>query len=114
MSAIDETDQIAAAIAEHLPLTDAVIRVRYKATEEQHRRVDHAALHRLLADAGIHKLYGGLQWEAVRESRARVEGFDESLAPLSAVDLWLAANTVDDAQAASLRVLLAGYLEAEA
>ncbi len=111
---LDETDAIAAAIAERFPLADAVVRIRYAATEAQHRRVDQAALHRLLEDAGIHRLHGGLQWIPVRESRARVQGFTEALPPLAAVDLWLAANAVDEAQAGSLRALLAGYLEAEA
>jgi len=110
-SVLDETDRIAAAIAEHLPLADAVVRVRYRATEQQHRRVDHAALQRLVMDAGAHRLYGGVAWEPVRETRTRAAGMDESLPPLAAVDLWLAANTVDDGQAAALRALLAGWLE---
>jgi len=107
----DETDWIAVAIGQELPLTDAVVRVRYRATEEQHRRVDHAALQRLVMDAGAHRLYGGVAWEPVRETRTRASGLDESLPPLAAVDLWLAANTVDDGQAAALRALLAGWLE---
>jgi DNA repair protein SbcD/Mre11 len=109
---LDDTDYIAAMIASKFPLTDAVIRIRYKATEEQHRRVDHAAFTRLLDDAGIHRLYGGIRWDPVRDTRARVEGFDESLDPMSAVDLWLAANTVDEPQAGALRALLGGYLGA--
>jgi len=111
LSGIDETDLIAAAIAAKFPLTDAVVRVRYRATEEQHRRVDHAALQRLVMDAGAHRLYGGVSWEPVRETRTRAAGLDESLPPLAAVDLWLAANTVDDGQAAALRALLGGWLE---
>jgi exonuclease SbcD len=114
LTSLDETDLIAAAIATEFPLTDAVVRVRYKATEAQHRRVDQAALLRLLDDAGIHRLYGGLAWQPVREQRVRAEGLDEGLPPLVAVDLWLVANTVDGAQAEALRALLAGYLEAVA
>lgn len=105
-----DTGAITAALSHNFPLTDAVLRVRYTATEEQHRRIDHAALHRLLDDAGIHKLYGGLQWLPVRETRARVAGMDESLPPMAAVDLWLTENTVDEGQARGLRELLGGWL----
>ncbi len=75
----DETDLIAAAIAEAFPLTDAVVRVRYRASEEQHRRVDQAALLRLLDDAGVHRVFGGLQWVPVCETRVRVAGVYEDV-----------------------------------
>ena len=108
LASLDETDRTAAAIAERLPLAGAVVRVRYRASEEQHRRVDHGALMRLLEDAGAHKVYGGIQWLPVRASRARVAGVDESLAPLAALDLWLGAQNgaVSAEAAAGLRGLL--------
>jgi hypothetical protein len=107
---LDETDQLAAAIAERLPLDGAVLRVRYTATEQQHRRIDQAALLKLIADAGVHKLYGGLQWIPVREQRARAEGLDESLGPIEALEMWLRAEQVGDPEAGLVRELLRGWL----
>lgn len=107
---LDPTDRIDAAIATHFPLTGAVCRIRYTATEDQHRRVDHAALLRLLDDAGIHKLYGGIQWLPVRETRARVTGLDEQTDPLAAVGAWCAENSVAEGQAGALAELLAGWM----
>ena len=112
--ALDPTDALAAAIAASFPLTDTVARVRYRASEEQHRRVDHQALERLIADAGAHKLYGGIQWEPVREQQARAEGLDESLGPQDALALWLEAQSLNGAQGAALQALLGEWLEAEA
>lgn len=111
---VDETDLIAAEIVAqgNGQLEGAAIRVRYKATEAQHRRVDHAALLRLLDDAGVHKLYGGLAWEPVREQQTRVAGMDETLAPLAALDLWLAAEEIGEPQAAALRALLGEWVKA--
>lgn len=112
---LDETDIIAAAIAaEVFNLPDAVVRVKYRATEEQHRRIDHAALEGFLAEAGAHRLYGGIDWDPVRTTRARQEGLDESIEPLAAVGMWIDANSVDDAPGRALRDLTAGYLEAVA
>lgn len=105
----DETATIAATVCE--PLTDAVVRITYRATEEQHRRVDHAALTGLLHDAGVHKAYGGIHWDPVRETRARVEGVDEQLAPIDAVTAWCRANEVDDAPTLALEQLTTTYLE---
>lgn len=110
---MDETDYIAALITEELPLTDAVVRVSYRATEEQHRRVDAAALTGFLDEAGVHKLYGGIKWEPVKGARARVEGMDEQLDPLAAVDAWCKANDVDDTPGLQLARLTTSYLEGE-
>src|ERR1019366_3145593 len=109
LGATDETDAIASSIAAEFPLADAVVRVRYRASEEQHRRVDQPALLRLLEDAGIHRLYGGLVWEPVRENRTRAEGLDESLPPLDSVALWMTAAGEDDG--GLLMALTAAYLE---
>ena len=111
LGSLDETDAIASSIAAEFPLTDAVVRVRYRATEEQHHRVDQSALLRLLDDAGIHRLYGGLAWEPVRENRTRAAGVDETLAPLDAVGLWLEAQSMNGAEGDALKTLTAAYLE---
>jgi exonuclease SbcD len=113
--AIDETDVIGAAIAEQLPLTDAVLRIRYRATEEQARRVDVAALKGFCMDAGAHRVYQ-VTPEIVRAQRARVAGVDESLAPQAALDVWIRENlaTEDGGEITGdkLRVLLRDYSEA--
>lgn len=113
-AALDETDLLVAAIAEHFPLEGAVLRVSYTATEEQHRRIDHQEVKALIEECGVHKLYGGLQWLPVRETRARVAGVDEQLEPLAAVDAWCGANDVDDESYLALGSLTRGYLEAAA
>ena len=111
-ASLDETDILAAEIVAQGNglLRDAVVRVRYRATEEQHRRVDQPALLRLLEDAGVHRIYGGLQWLPVRESRTRSADLDETLAPLDSVALWMTAAGEDDG--GLLMALTAAYLEA--
>ena len=103
---LDETDELAAAIAEHFPLTDAVVRLRYRATEEQHRRIDTAAVKKLIMDAGAHRIYQ-VAPEIVREDRARVAGVDENLAPEAALEAWCAANEIGGKMRADLAELLA-------
>ena len=114
---LDETDLIASTIAEHFPFTDAVVRVRYRCTAEQARRVDAAALRTLLADAGVWKVYS-IQADVVRGDRARVEGVDESMDELDALEAWITANfqsmpaVRDQARRVdALRDLTASFLE---
>lgn len=107
----DVTDVIALVISAELPLDGAVVRVKYRAAEEDHRRVDQPALLRLLEDAGVHRVYGGIQWEPVRQTRARIEGVDESVSPQAALELWLTANEIPDGE--PLKGLLDRYLVEE-
>lgn len=89
----------------------AIVKVRYRATAEQARRIDHAEIRQALVDAGAHKVYA-IEATIEREARARVEGLDESVGPMDAVDAWLAANPEPvDGQANAIRVRTAGYLE---
>ena len=99
------TDILSVSIAEHFPLTDAVVRLRYRCTEEQQRRIDLPAIKKLLADAGVHKLYQ-VAPEIVREDRARVAGVDENLSPQEALRAWVLANGLSEDQAARLRELM--------
>lgn len=108
---IDETDAIAARISDKLPLTDAVVRIRYRATDEQHRRVDAAALKGFCLDAGAHKVFQIVP-EIVRASRARVEGVDETLDERTALDSWCTANTLDELQRRSAHALLDRLMQA--
>jgi exonuclease SbcD len=89
-------------------VTDAVVRVRYRATEEQARRVDHAAIARALMDAGAWKVFA-IQPTILRENRARIEGATEDLAPLAALGLWMDANEITERE--PLAELTARYLE---
>lgn len=96
--------------ASYYNIDDAVVRLKYRASEEQARRIDHPALIRSLYDAGAHKVF--IQPEIVRAQRARVDGVDESLAPMTALDLWLEAEHASEPQRRSLRALAGAYLEA--
>lgn len=87
---------------------DAVVRVRYSATEEQARRIDHAAITRALLEAGAHKVFA-IQPTILRENRARIEGATEDLAPLAALGLWMDANEITERE--PLTELTARYLE---
>jgi DNA repair protein SbcD/Mre11 len=109
-SVLDETDRITAAIAEHFPLTDAVVRLRYRATAEQARRVDHAALRGLLTDAGVSKLYS-IAPEIVRSDRARVEGVDETMDAHEALIAWTQSQGIGGEVEERLEQLQNRYLE---
>jgi exonuclease SbcD len=91
-------------------LHGAVVRIRYRATEEQARAVDHDVLAHIVKEEGGHKLYA-IQPTIERATRARVEGVDEEIAPLAAVAAWCDANDVDEAVARGLETLSIGYLE---
>ena len=93
-------------------LEGAAVRVRYTATQEQARIVDHERIRRALADAGVWKLYA-IQPDIVRADRARVEGLTEDVAPMDALELWIGTQeglTPELAQA--MRERTARYLEA--
>lgn len=90
----------------------AVIRVRYRALEEEARWIDNAAITAALYDAGAHKVWQ-IEARVERASRARVE-VAEDLTPLAAYDLWSAANDVEAALATAARARLAEHLEAVA
>lgn len=89
---------------------DAVVRVRYTASEEQARHVDHTALTAALLDAGAHRVYA-IQPTILRQNRVRVEGLDEDLDPMQAVGMWTAAEGLDDARADQLAGVALGYVQ---
>lgn len=102
---LDETDGIAAAIGAALPITDAVLRLRYRATEEQAQRIQWEALEPLLSDA--HKVYQR-HGDIVRPERARSESMSADLSPTDAVRLWCDATGEDEPTIAKIT---AGYLD---
>jgi hypothetical protein len=89
------------------------VRVRYRATAEQARRVDQQAIRRAVHEAGAHKLYA-VQPDIVRTGRARVEGADESMDEREAMYRWLVSQGINDFsdQAAAVVDRHADYLEA--
>jgi DNA repair exonuclease SbcCD nuclease subunit len=90
-------------------VAEAIVRVRYTATQEQARRVDNADIRRTLLDAGAARVV--VQPDIVREDRARVEGLDEGISELDAVDLYVAAQELDASRGVALRDLTQAYLE---
>jgi DNA repair exonuclease SbcCD nuclease subunit len=109
---LDETDLIAATVAEHFPLTDATVRLRVKATADQIRRVDFAAIRKLAEDAGVHRLVVAPP-HIERVERARVEGVTETLSVPEALELYIEANfeTAVGTHQEELRVLTGELLE---
>lgn len=88
----------------------AVVRVRYRATEEQARRVDQARLKRDLYAAGAHKVYA-IEATVVKAERARAEGANERLSPEEALEMWLGHADVDGVDPAELRKTASRYFE---
>lgn len=74
--------------AERNLVADAIVRVRYRATEELARQIDHGALIRVLERLGAHHV-AGVYPEIMRSERTRAEGLTEQTSPLQALDRWL-------------------------
>jgi exonuclease SbcC len=91
-------------------VSDAVVKVRIAATAEQARRLDVGALKRALVAAGATKVWA-VQTEVIREDRARVEGLDETLDELQALDLYLNARGINGSRGTALRERTQAYLE---
>jgi hypothetical protein len=90
---------------------DAVVRLRYTATEEQARRIDHGQIRQALLDAGARQVYA-IQPTIVRADRTRADDVDETLEPMAALDAWIRVNDLDDDKALPLRDYTADLLEA--
>lgn len=106
---------------------DAVVRVRYTATPEQSRLVDHQAIALSLLAAGAHKVFG-IQAEITKPDRGRLDHAlqhladqDEeqssevveagSLTPLQAIEAWVISQGLEEATAEALRARTAAYLQ---
>lgn len=107
---LDETDVIAAHIAAEIPITDAVIRIRYRCTEEQARRVDVQALRGFCLDAGAQRV-AQIVPEIVHATRARVASVDETVGPRDALALYADSAELDELQRRGVTKLLDAYLE---
>jgi len=91
-------------------LRDAIVRVRYTATAEQARRIDHRKLRDALYAAGAHKVYA-IEASIERETRARVEGVDETLGEAAALDAYIEAQGIDTSMAEQMRERTGRYLQ---
>ena len=69
-------------------IADASIRLRYTATEEQARRIDHGALTRALLKTGAHRV-AKIESTILRADRARAEGLTEHVSDTDAFTRWL-------------------------
>lgn len=111
---IDETDIVAGSIAAQIGgLEGAVVRLRYRASEAQHRRVDLPALKGFIAEAGAHRLFQ-VAPDIVRSRTERGVEIDETLAPMTALDAYVESQSMEQSQGDALRMLLGRYLEAVA
>ena len=93
-------------------IDDAIVRVRYRVKSDDARKIDVAAVRRLLFDAGAAVVK--VQPDIVRADRARVEGVDESLGELDALDLYIDANAIETGLADRMRARTRDYIEAAA
>lgn len=91
-------------------VTDAVVRVRYRATDEQARRIDQGEIRRALFDAGAHNVWQ-IHCDPIRENRARAEHVTEDIAPLEAVKAWADANDLSGEQHQQLADLTTELLQ---
>jgi DNA repair protein SbcD/Mre11 len=92
-------------------VSGAIVKVRYKATAEQARCIDHAAIRQALLDAGARKIYS-IEPSIEREQRARVDGVDEDLTPADAMHAYAEANSIDRDTELAMLERTGRYLEA--
>ena len=93
-------------------LDGAIVRVKFRATTEQMRKLDIAAARAMLLRDGAHSVK--IVPDILRADRARVEGVDESLSTLAALELYVAANAIEHELADQMRAKTTEYLEAVA
>jgi DNA repair exonuclease SbcCD nuclease subunit len=116
-----EADLVDKGDSAHLPwlwpddleqIDGSIVRVKYRATADQARHIDIAAMRASLLEAGAHSV--SVQPEIVRADRARVAGLDEGVSELDALEDWFRANTVEPGLADRMREKTREYLEAVA
>jgi len=90
-------------------ITDAIVKVRYTATAEQAKRIDHRKLRDALYEAGAHKVFA-IEPIVERETRARVEGVTETLGEMEALDAYIEAQVIDAKTAGAMRKRTSRYL----
>ena len=92
----DLTERVLTDAVGAVTVEGAVVRVRYRATAEQHRRVNQAALKtHLRDDLGAHRVYQIVP-DIVRDTRTRTDAITDDTSPVDAVREWAAVNKIDD------------------
>lgn len=91
-------------------MTDALVRVKYTATEEQAKRIDEATIRSSLLAAGARKVF--VKATVERAARARVADVAEGIDDSAAFEMWLQTQSIPEADLQALRDLNAGYSEA--
>lgn len=84
---------------------DAVVRVTYRATEEQAKQVDHGAIIRALRAAGAFDV-AGVYPDIIRDERTREASVTETTRPMEALERWLTLRS-DLSEGLRARVLAA-------
>jgi exonuclease SbcD len=91
------------------PVRDEIVRVCYRATEEQAKQFDHAAIIRALQEAGAHHV-AGIFPEIDRGERSREATVTESTGPLEAMSKWLELKNDVSAELKGKALVVAGEL----
>lgn len=95
----------------HSSVADAVVRVRYTATPEQARSIDHAAIRAALVElGGAYKVYA-IQPTIVQADRARSSAVTDETGPAEAVDAYIASRELDSETSEQLRTRTPDFLE---
>lgn len=85
-----------------------IVRIRFKATEEAARRIDHRALREALINAGAAKVT--IEPRIQRSARTRSEAITDQLGPLDALDAYCDAQTVEPLMRERMRETLAEWM----
>lgn len=104
-------DSIARAGVDSELLDDAIVRVRMKVDRDQLQRADLQGIRETLGQVARSVK---IVTEVVREQRGRVQGLDEGVDELAALDLYIDANHVDGELADRMRARTSDYLGAAA
>jgi DNA repair exonuclease SbcCD nuclease subunit len=86
-----------------------IVRVRYQATEDEARRIDHDRLRQSALACGIHSFK--IEPTIIRKDRARAQQISEQLSPIDALAAYCDANDVDPDRALAMLARLKEWSE---
>jgi len=110
----DDFSQLIEGYGDWSELDGAVVRVRYRCTEDQVHLVDRERITRAILDQGAHKVYA-FEPTIIRASRARLELIeDQAFTPLSAVELWAEQKSLNQLDRDMLMAATEAFLRAVA
>jgi DNA repair exonuclease SbcCD nuclease subunit len=81
----------------------AIVRVKYTATQDAAKTLDHTAVKACLEANGA-AFVGGIQAEVERATRTRDSNLDETVTPSAALDMWLKVRNVPEERQQKVRV----------